>query len=133
MVKLNFAGQQGLSRGGAATHVDKVQIEAVLSKNSLFMSQPEDPDTGGERAVGYTNRRGPDLTASRGAVEQQTDDTNKQANPPSLLQLHLFSVHLFAAVACLMRAKFSRPTALTLVKKGRDGKYTSGYSNNRSG
>jgi len=57
----------------------------------------------------------------------------RDANPPSLLQLHLFLVHLFAAVACLMRAKFSRPTALTLVKKGRDGKYTGGYSNNRSG
>ena len=88
MVKLNFACQQGLSRGGAATHVDKVRIEAVLPKNSLFMSQPEDPDTGGERAVGYTNRRGPDLTAGGRTVEQQTDATNKQANPASLLKFY---------------------------------------------
>ena len=88
MVKLNFAGQQGLSRGGAATHVDKVRIEAVLPKNSLFMSQPEDPDTGGERAVGYTNRRGPDLTAGGRTVEQQTNATNKQANPAFLLKFH---------------------------------------------
>lgn len=36
-------------------------------------------------------------------------------------------------VDCLKRARFTRLVALTLVKKGRDGKYTSGYSNNRSG
>src|SRR5882724_8771261 len=97
------------------------------------MSQPEGSDTGGQRAVGHPNRHGPGLTASQGAVEQQTDDTNKQANPPSLLQLHPFFQSICLPQWLVSCAKFSRPTALTLVKKGRDGKYTSGYSNNRSG
>ena len=88
MVKLNFAGQQGLSSSRATSHVDKVRIEAVLPKNSLFVSQPEDSNSGGERAVGYTNRRGPDLTAGGRTVEQQANATNNQANPAFLLQFH---------------------------------------------
>jgi hypothetical protein len=56
----------------------------------LFVSQPEDSNTGGERAVGYANRRRPGLTPRGRTVQQQTNATNKQANPASLLQLHIF-------------------------------------------
>ena len=46
---------------------------------------------------------------------------------------------IFFGLFCLPQWFVSRestihwPVALTLVKKGRDGKYASGYSNNRSG
>jgi hypothetical protein len=47
------------------------------------------------------------LAASWRAIEQQTHDTNKQANPAFLLQLHLFQSICFAAVACVERVNYS--------------------------
>jgi hypothetical protein len=45
----------------------------------------------------------------------------------------LSAPHLLAAVAFLGQDTYSHGrSALTVVKKGRDGKYASGYSNDRS-
>ena len=66
MAKLDFTGEKRLHRGGAAANVDQIGIEAMLSKMSVFVGQPERADAGRQRAVGGANWGGTILRCSRG-------------------------------------------------------------------
>ena len=68
MAELDFAGEQRLHGGGAAADVDQIRVQAMFSKMTVFVGQPECADAGGQRAVGGAHWGGTNLAATEAGI-----------------------------------------------------------------